>query len=184
MSDDPARPRAISLEPGDGGKAPQGARAYRLEEDGKARSGEGARVAIEASPELEVKQVVDLAAEDKGNGFFSWSSLFWSAVTLLVGAYLADGIHALYLSMEKASPWLGQAVLGLVGIVVLGILVFLVRELLAILQMRKVGKLRARALELIAAPDRASAGVPARPVVILCARSRRDGGAGGNRAGT
>lgn len=154
MSDDPARPRAISLEPGDEGKAPQGARAYRLEEDGKARSGEGARVAIEASPELEVKQVVDLAAEDKGNGFFSWSSLFWSAVTLLVGAYLADGVHALYLSMEKASPWLGQAILGLIGIVVLGILVFLARELLAILRMRKVGKLRARALELIATPER------------------------------
>ncbi|HRE21161.1 MAG TPA: TIGR01620 family protein [Rhabdaerophilum sp.] len=153
MSNDPAKPRAVSFEPREPA-SPRGARAYRLEEGGGAKSGEGARVPIETSLDEEVKQVVDLAAEDRVSGIFSWSSLFWSALTLLVGAYLADGVYAFYLSMEKASPWIGQAVLGLIGIVVLGVAVFLFRELFAILRMRKVGKLRTRALDLIAAPER------------------------------
>lgn len=155
MSDDPTKPRAIPL--GADERAPRrGARAYQIDEEGQATSGEGARVTIEASPDMEVQQVVDLAAEDRGTGFFSWSSLFWSAVTLLVGAYLADGVYAFYLSMEKASPWIGQAVLALVAIVVAGLAVFLLKELFAILRMRKVGRLRARALELAAMPERAA----------------------------
>lgn len=178
MSDDSAKPRAIPLG-NDGRAAPRGARAYRLDEEGSAKSGEGSRVAIEASPEMEVKQVVDLAAEDRGSGFFSWSSLFWSAITLLVGAYVADGVYTFYLSMEKASPWIGQAVLALIGIVILGIVVFLLRELFAILRMRAVGKLRARALELIAVPEREAVRDFLRDLSVFYAR---DPGATAGRA--
>lgn len=154
MSDSPARPRAISLDPGDESKPVRGARAYRLDEDGRGHSSEGSRVTLEASPDAEVKQVVDLVAEDKRTGFFSWSSLFWSAAVLLTGAYVADGVYAFYLSMEKTSPWVGQLVLALIGIVGIGIFAFLLREVFAIFRMRKVGKLRARALDLIALPDK------------------------------
>ena len=46
------------------------------------------------------------------------SSLFWAAVSLLVTLYLADAIWSFILSLESKAPWLGQAAMGLVGIVV------------------------------------------------------------------
>ena len=61
-------------------------------------------------------------------GFFSLSSLFWTAVSLLMTLYLADAAWSLVLSLEARSPWIGQLALGLIGIVALGILGFLLRD--------------------------------------------------------
>lgn len=82
-----------------------------------------------------------------------WRSLFWSALGLLASLWLLDSGWSLYVSLQAKSPWVGQAVIALGAIVALGILIFLLREIAAIFRLRKVRRLRERALALGTIPD-------------------------------
>lgn len=137
----PRPPRAFDLGAGEAGGAGGSPRPR-----GRVEIEEGAPAPFEAAPEVEIR-----APEP---GFFSLSSLFWSAVSLLVTLYLADAAWGLVVSLEAKAPWVGQLALGLIGIVALGLLFFLAREIFGMFRMRKVGALRVRAAALLAAPDR------------------------------
>lgn len=143
-SSPPRVPRAFDLGPGtaENANSPHTARK---------------RLKVEIEESIEPDAIdgvgVTLPAAQRTPGFLSLSALFWAAVSLLVTVYLADSAWTLFLSLDAKSPWVGQIVLGLIGVVVFGVMVFVAREVFAMLRMRKVLAFRQRAKTLIETPD-------------------------------
>ncbi len=166
MKDHEKHPRAIPLEglekPGPRKPAPdtpaplRAPRAFDLT-GGTEASGRRAKVEITEALEPEVDAIAAPAPLPRQPGFFSFSSLVWTAFWLLTAIYLGDAAWGFLLSLEAKSPWIAQAALGLAGVVAFGLLVFLGREFLAIFRMRKVASLRERAAAWLAAPDKGGA---------------------------
>ena len=156
MSEHPKHPREIRVDEPRQAASPRGPRAFDLGPE----AGAGKRGKIEI--EEQTSAPFELAAgeeipKSRDPGFFSLSSLFWTAASLLFTLYLADAAWSLVVSLEAKSPWVGQFALGLIGIVALGVFVFVLAEIFAMVRMRKVTGLRARAEALLAAPDQESA---------------------------
>lgn len=155
MKDHGKEPRAIPvdapLEPPR--RAP---RAFTLDGAEAVASGARQRPAVEIEEATESAPFETPAEPDEqaaSSGLFSLSSLFWTALSLLFTLYLADAAWSLILSLEAKSPWVGQIALGLIGVVALGLAAFLLRELFAVLRMRKVTGLREQAAALVLVPD-------------------------------
>jgi putative membrane protein len=73
----------------------------------------------------------------------SWlSRAFWGAVGLLVSLFLVDAVWSMVLSLGQKSPLAGQFGLVLVAIIALIALIWLGREVSAILRLRAVRELR------------------------------------------
>lgn len=154
MTDHPKQPRAIPLAPSETAPA-RAPRAFDLGAAGEDAPRKRSRVEIEESTvPADFEALPEPEARPAEPGFFSLASLFWSAVSLLVTLYLADAAWGLVVSLEAKSPWVGQLVLGLIGIVALGLIAFLLREIFAMFRLSKVSGLRARAEALLAGPDR------------------------------
>lgn len=154
MTDHPKPPRAIPLARPEAAPA-RAPRAFDLGAAGEEAPRKRGKVEIEESTApADFEAGPEPEARPTEPGFFSFSSLFWSAVSLLVTLYLADAAWSLVVSLEAKSPWVGQLALGLIGIVALGLIVFLLREIFAMFRLRKVTGLRARAGALLAGPDR------------------------------
>ena len=151
MTDDRHTPREVSLETPQVA-APRPPRAFSL--DGETGGRGKAKVEFEEANEPAPFEVQPEAAErPKPPALFSLSSLFWTAVSLLMTLYLADAAWSLVVSLEAKAPWVGQLALGLIAIVVLGIVLFLIKELFAIFRMRRVAELRTRAEALLMTPE-------------------------------
>ncbi|MCA0406338.1 MAG: TIGR01620 family protein, partial [Proteobacteria bacterium] len=82
-----------------------------------------------------------------------FSTLVWSAFIGLVTLWAFDAAWNWVVSLSQRTPWLGQVALGLIGILVLGLLVFLLREALAMARLKKASALRERAEKLLVAPQ-------------------------------
>jgi putative membrane protein len=154
MTRDKDGPRVLPVEAVSASTPTRTPRAFDLEPDAPTKGSTG--VKIEDAPEMELDLNGAAPAESvpREPALFSWSTLFWSALWLLVTASLGDSAYTLVLSLQQKSPLAAQIALGLIGIVVLGVLGFLAREFFAILRMRKVAKLRERATPLLAAPEK------------------------------
>ncbi|MCZ8259994.1 MAG: TIGR01620 family protein [Beijerinckiaceae bacterium] len=102
-----------------------------------------AEISEAPGPEAEIRPAP--LAEAASSGWFSLSSLFWAALSLLVTLYLAEAAWAFVLSLQAKAPWLGMTALGLLGIVLALGLIFVLREFLGIFRLRAVGRLREQA---------------------------------------
>lgn len=149
MTDDRQSPREVSLDAPQAA-APRAPRAFSLDDEGPGRAKVEIEEAVKPAPFEIQPEPAEKPAEP---AFFSLSSLFWTAVSLLFTLYLADATWSLVVSLEAKAPWVGQLALGLIAIVALGIGLFLLKELFAIFRMRRVAGLRARAEALLAAPE-------------------------------
>lgn len=153
MSAHSKTPREIPLTPASRPEAARAPRAFDL--DGEAE-GNGAHGKVEfhepETPAPFETEAVNPKTE-KPPALFTLSSLFWAAVSLLVTLYLADAIWSFILSLESKAPWVGQAAMGLVGIVVLGLVAFLLREMFSLFRLRKVTMFRVRAEAMDAKPE-------------------------------
>ena len=138
MSEPTPRVLPLPQQPAPKARPPQ---AFVLDEDGQRAA--DARVAIEA--EAEAETVLPPPAEAPGRGWFSLSSLFWTALSLLVTLYLAEGAWNFVLSLQVKAPWLGMAALGLLGLVLALGLLFVLREVFGIFRLRAVARLRQQA---------------------------------------
>ncbi|MCZ8183108.1 MAG: TIGR01620 family protein [Beijerinckiaceae bacterium] len=133
-------PRVLPVAPSDehSSRAPQ---AFVLAGGGpKRRDAE-----ITEAPEPAEDGLATPPAAPPSGSWFSLSSLFWTALSLLVTLYLAEAAWGFVLSLQTKAPWLGMAALGLLGTVLLLGLVFVLRELLGIFRLRAVGRLREQA---------------------------------------
>jgi putative membrane protein len=153
MTREPTGPRALPTDnTAPETRDPRGPRAFDMG-DGTEPAGKRGKVTIEETPEPAFSPVTPPAPQPEPP-FFSLSSIFWAAVSLLFTLYIADGAYALVISLQQKSPVFGQIALGLIGIVALGVIVFLFREFLAILRVRKVAKLREAATSLLTTLDK------------------------------
>lgn len=85
--------------------------------------------------------------------FKVFSTLVWSAFLGLAALFAFDAAWNWVVALSLRAPWLGQLALGLIALVVLGLVVFLLRELFAVLRLRKAGALKAQAEALLALPE-------------------------------
>lgn len=139
----------------------KGPRVIETEEvDGPAR---GARVVTPERARIEESEDVFSGVEAElpppvaPSRLSVFSTLVWSAFVGLLGLWAFEAGWNWVVSLTLQSPWLGQVALGLIGIVLLGLLVFLLREFLAMLRLKKAGTLRTRAQALLAEPNTALA---------------------------
>ncbi|WP_239031910.1 YcjF family protein [Paroceanicella profunda] len=86
-----------------------------------------------------------------------FAKLVWTALTGLVGMAVSWAAWSFVLSLAERNPWLGIAALVLGGIVALGVLVFVVRELAGLARLSRVDRLRARAEAARRTPGREAA---------------------------
>ncbi|WP_118135399.1 YcjF family protein [Oceanicella sp. SM1341] len=128
---------------------------------------EGAALAAEAPSPAEAPPIAD---DDPATGAamaratrlasrrMSWfGKLVWAAVTGLVGMAVSWAAWSFVLGLAERNPWLGLAALVLGGIVALGVLVFVVRELAGLARLSRVDRLRARADAARRLPEREAA---------------------------
>lgn len=152
MKDHGKEPRAIPIEtPAEPPK--RAPRAFTLEGVEPGSSKRRSVVIEEATEPAPFETPAEPEERAAGSSFFSLSSLFWTALSLLFTLYLADATWSLILSLDQKSPWIGQVALGLIGVVVFGLVVFLIREVLAVLRLRRVTGLREEAAALIGKPE-------------------------------
>ena len=90
--------------------------------------------------EPEVQAIVAGSAPTRSRGWFA--GVVWAAFGLLAGLYLTDFLWSLVLSLQMKNPLLGQIALGLALVVAIGILVWLLGEVIAVLRLRGVERLR------------------------------------------
>jgi putative membrane protein len=87
----------------------------------------------------------------------SWlGRAFWGAIGLLVSLFLVDAVWSLVLSLSQKSPLAGQLGLALIGIIGLVALIWLGREIIAILRLRAVRRLREQCRAASASPTEAN----------------------------
>ncbi len=87
----------------------------------------------------------------------SWlTRAFWSAIGLLVSLFLFDAVWSLILSLQQKSPLAGQVGLGLVAVIGAIALIWLAREMFALLRLRAVTQLREEARAASLAPGDAT----------------------------
>lgn len=118
-----------------------------------ARVVEPERARIEESEDVFAGIEAELPPPAPPSRFKVFSTLVWSAFVGLVTLWAFEAGWNWVVSLTLQSPWLGQVALVLIGIVVLGLLGFLLREFLAMLRLRKASALRTRAQALLADPD-------------------------------
>lgn len=137
MSD--PKPRAIPLPPEAEAqrRAPQ---AFVLAEDGQTVPARNVEIAEDVPPPPEAP--LPPAPEP---GWFSLGTVFWAGLSLLVSLYLADAGWSFVQSLQAKSPWLGQAALGLMVLVVALALLFVGRDVLGMMRLRAVTGLRKQA---------------------------------------
>ena len=93
--------------------------------------------------EVDFTQVPDTQASLAPQPRRNWLAMvFWSAFGVLVSLYVFDAAWSLVLSLEAKHPVIGQIALGLLVLVALGLLIFVLREIFAVLRMRKIDHLR------------------------------------------
>ncbi len=161
------RPRVIRA-----GVMPAEARGPRafVADDGAVRIEEGEDVFAAAA-------ALPSAAPARRSSAFAM--LVWSAFLGLATLWTFDSALNWGASLAARKPWLGRVALGLIGVLALGLMVFLLREGLALLRLRKAAALRARAEALLLAPEAGAARAFARD---LAAFYRHDTAATAGRA--
>jgi putative membrane protein len=154
----PARtPRSIALEEA-ASAAARGPRAFVLDEGPEVGSTRRARakVEIEEGPDPDFAALEPQPMPVGREPLFTGSSLVWAAFWLVITLYLADGAYDFVLSLGQKSPLVAQAAMGLIGIVVLGVLAFLTRELFSLLRMRRVAIFCERGAAMALKPNKAA----------------------------
>lgn len=86
--------------------------------------------------------------------FSAFWALVWSAVLGLVVLSLGAAVWDLFTAMAARNVWLGRLVIALLAIVLMGLALFLFRELAALSRMTKVDDLRRRAADAWETGDR------------------------------
>lgn len=133
-------PRILPVTPA-GERPSRAPQAFLLEEAGpKRRDAE-----ITEAPEPAEDGPAIPPAAVPSSRWFSLSSLFWTALSLLVTLYLAEAAWSFVLALQTKAPWLGMAALGLLGTVLVLGLVFVLREIYGIFRLRAVSRLREQA---------------------------------------
>jgi putative membrane protein len=84
---------------------------------------------------------------------WSWSTLFWSACSGLVLLALGLAVTSVVEELFMRAPWLGAVGLALAILAGLALLVLALREIIGLVRLGKIEKLRARALTAIASDD-------------------------------
>lgn len=133
-------PRVMPVAPA-GERAARAPQAFVLDEASPKRDD----AEITETPEPGEDAPATPPAAPPSGSWFSLSSLFWTALSLLVTLYLAEAAWGFVLSLQAKAPWLGMAALGLLGTVLVLGLVFLLREVFGIFRLRAVTRLRAQA---------------------------------------
>lgn len=110
----------------------------------------------------------------------SWlSRAFWGAIGLLISLFLVDAVWSLVLSLSQKSPLAGQLGLALVAIIALVALIWLSREIIAILRLRAVQRLREQCRAAFDSPTEANV---REAVSALVAFYENDAGSAAGRA--
>lgn len=150
----PRGPRALPLDAPEAA-APRGPRAFVIDEaPGASARGRGG-VEIEETPDPDFAALEPQPVPPGRERLLTASSLVWAAFWLVVTLYLADGAYDFVVSLGRKSPLVAQGAMVLIGIVALGILAFLARELFSLLRMRRVSIFRERGAAMAAKPDKA-----------------------------
>lgn len=124
-------------------------RAFRLDTEGRTEAAE-----IEAAPDFTA--LPDAPSETPPAPRSSWLwTLFWSVLGLLLTLALFDAGWALAQSLAMRAPWLEQVVWALMALMALILLIWLLREMMALFRLRKVSALRTRAEILADMPESA-----------------------------
>jgi putative membrane protein len=142
--------------------------AFRIDDDGVAvvQGGDkipaGASVVIE--PELDAEVVVPVPPRRRG---FRWGRLFWGAFGGLVAFAIGLMVDRLIRDLFARNDWLGWA--GLVLAVLAGIaaLAIVIREIVGILRLARIDRLRDRAVEAAMHDDEDEARSVVRDLVAL-----------------
>ncbi|MGL5448331.1 MAG: TIGR01620 family protein [Rhabdaerophilum sp.] len=110
----------------------------------------------------------------------SWlGRAFWAAIGLLVSLFLVDAVWTLVLDLRAKSPVVGQLGLALVSIIALIALIWLSREIVAILRLRAVRRLREQCRAAFESPTEANV---REAVTALVAFYEKDAGSAAGRA--
>lgn len=121
-------------------------------------------VRIEETQDVFAELDAPLPVPPKPSRFSVFSTLVWSAFVGLVTLWALDAAWGWVVSLSARTPWLGQVALGMLGILIVGLLVFLLREALAMLRLKKASALRERAEKLLEAPETEAARAFARDI--------------------
>lgn len=98
-----------------------------------------------------------------------WLSMLLVALGGLVSLGVGLSVERLIADLFSAAPWLGAVALVLLGVAALGLLGLVVRELSGIWRERQIERLRARAVEALAARDHSAAQAVVRDLSALYA---------------
>lgn len=97
----------------------------------------------------------------------SWGALFWSGFAGLVSLALGLAVTRLIEDLYSRAPWLGGLGLTLAGLVAFALFIIVVRELIGLLRLRAVERLRDNAERAMADDDRDAARALVRELVAL-----------------
>lgn len=132
---------------------------------------------------LDVNEEAVEEAQARGlltRSLMSWGGLFWSALTALLSLAFSAWVYDLIADFYARMPILGHITLALVSIILIALIIFIMRELRAIWQQRRLVELHQSFAQAHTQDDRDSARHLARQLVSLyetraaTARARRD----------
>lgn len=107
---------------------------------------EGEKRAVAIREEADFTAAPDPVPEPSVPRRGSWlTRAFWSALGLLVSLFLLDAVWSLILSLHQKSVLAGQMGLALIAVIALIVVIWLLREVFALLRLRAVAGLREEA---------------------------------------
>jgi len=119
---------------------------------------------------LDVNEEAVEEAQARGlltRSLMSWGGLFWSALTALLSLAFSAWVYDLIADFYARMPILGHITLALVSIILIALIIFIMRELRAIWQQRRLVELHQSFAQAHTQDDRDSARHLARQLVSL-----------------
>ena len=168
MSDDRERRRPVAFRLDD----PQVMVSSPSELGETARAAGRRHVVINPEPEPAIAVAVPVPATTRRRRW-PWTTLFWSALGGLVSLAAGLAIIGLVEDLFARAEWLGWTGVALAATAVIALLIIAVREILGLLRLATVEKLRARASLVIASDDREEGRALARDLIAFARTAPR-----------